>query len=326
MAFQAIALDALLCKPSISAVDVVRLHDALAYDGPVTEAEARALFAIELSGSTKHATWKDFFIDAIADYAIHQTEPHGYLTALKSDWVLRAAAPRGRVLTPTIFALLETLLSVARWVPERLVAALLDEVYCAVGAGDGPLRWRGGVACGTITQFDCDVVRHVLYCAGSGGQTAIGRVEAEGLLAINSTITARDIPADWTEIFCKAIGDAALTTSGFAGPVREVFLARSMMDGAAPSAAALAKGFGRYRAQAPEDRAISALERQRISIITGDDVRPVTPEWLAAALERHHQPPSASVALLHEALALHGGALAPALQPLISSERATRAA
>lgn len=326
MAFQADALAALVTKSCITAVDVVRLQDGLTFDGPVTEYEALALFAIELSNSVKHPSWKGLFIDAIADFTIHQTEPFGYLTALKSDWVLRAAAPRGRVLTPNMFALLEALLSMARWVPERLVAALLDEVYCAVGAGDGPLRVRGGVPLGTITQFDCDVVRHVLYCAGSGGNIPIGRVEAEGLLAINSAITATSVPAEWTELFGKAIGDAALTASGLTGPVREVFLAREMLDGAVPVADALAKSFGRYRPQAREDRAITALERQRISIITGDDIRPVTAEWLASALERHHQPPSVSVTVLKEALGLRGIKLDEALSPWVEDARTIRAA
>lgn len=306
MAFQADILDQLAAKACITAIDVVRLQDALTFDGPVTEREALALFAIELSGAVKHPSWKGLFIDAIADFTIHQTEPYGYLTALKSDWVLRAAAPRGRVLTPNIFALLETLLSVARWVPERLIAAVLDEVYCAVGAGDGPLRVQGGVPAGTITQLDCDVVRHVLYCAGSGGNLAISRVEAEGLLAINAAITQAPPPAEWIELFCKAIGDAALSVSGYGGPIREVFLARDLTDGPTTGAASIAKGFGRYRLQAPEDRAIAALERQRISIVTGDEVRPVTAEWLAAALERHQQPSSVSIARLKDALALHG--------------------
>lgn len=313
MAFQAGALHALMTKSSISALDVVQLQDALTFEGPVTEAEALALFAIELSDAAKHPSWKGVFIDALCDFTVYQTEPYGYLTALKADWVLRMAAPRGRVLTPNIFALLEALMTVARWVPERLIAAMLDEVYCAVGAGNGPLRYRANAVAGQITQLDCDVVRHILYCAGSGGNLPVGRAEAEGLLAINAAVTASGVPAEWTELFCKAIGDAALNVSGFAGPVREVFLARSMLDGGTPVAGAISKGFAGYRRQAPEDRAITSLERQRISIITGDEFRPVTADWLAQALERHHQPPSESLSCLQDALKQQGIALgAPA--------------
>ena len=324
MAFHALALDTLARKPSITALDVVRLHDALTFDGPVTELEARELFAIELSGSDKHPSWKGFFIDALTEYAIHHTAPHGYLTALKADWLLRLAAPEGRILSANTFALLQTLLSLARWAPERLISTLLDEVYCGIAAGDGPLR-QHRVPAGTITERDCDVVRHILYSAGTCGQGSLARVEAEGLLAINSVITTGEPLAAWIDLFGKALGDAMLTVSGQTGPACEVFLSPGYGN-AGNLAAGLRSSFSRYRPQLNEDRAIAALERQRVSIITGDDIRPMTAAWLAGALERHHQPPSPAVAVLMEALGEHNRDLDGTLLPMISAQPATRAA
>lgn len=300
MAFHSVSLDDLARKPFMSAIDIVRLHDALTFDGPITEDEARGLFAIELSGLEKHPSWKGFFIDAMTEFSIHQTAPQGYLTALKADWLLRLAAPKGRILQGNSFTLLQTLMSLARWVPERLTSTLLDEVYCAVAVGDGPLRQGYTVPIGTITQRDCDIVRHILYSAGSCGQGSISRVEAEGLLAINSVVTNAEPLADWIDLFGKAVGDAMLTVSGCTGPVREVFLSPSYGN-TADVMANLRDGFSRYRPQSREDRSIEALERQRVAIITGDDARPITAEWLAGALERHHQPQSAAVEILMKA-------------------------
>ncbi|MEQ1695613.1 MAG: hypothetical protein ABL901_07205 [Hyphomicrobiaceae bacterium] len=324
MAFHALGLDTLAHKGTITAVDVVRLHDALTFDGPVTEQEARELFAIELSSCEKHASWKGVFIDALTEFAIHHTAPHGYLTALKADWMLRLAAPEGRVLSANTFALLQTLLSLARWAPERLISTLLDEVYCAVAAGDGPLRHGQAVAIGTITGRDCDVIRHILYSAGTCGQGSITRVEAEGLFAINSVITAGDPLSGWSELFGKAIGDCLLSVSGHTGPVREVFLCPD--HGSTSAVAGLVTGFGRYHRQSNEDRAIAALERQRVSIITGDDIRPITAGWLAGALERHHQRPSVAVAALMEALSMQHSELDGVLSPVVGSRPAVRAA
>ena len=325
MAFHALALDKLAHKPCITAVDVVRLHDALTFDGLVTEQEARELFAIELSGSEKHHSWKGFFIDALTEFTIHHTAPQGYLTALKADWLLRLAAPEGRILSVNTFALLQTLLALARWVPERLISTLLDEVYCAVAAGDGPLRTGQGIAAGTISDRDCDVLRHILYSAGTCGQGSIARVEAEGLLAINSVITNANPLAAWIELFGKVIGDAMLTVSGQTGPVREVFLSPGYGNRGS-LAAGLRSGFARYRPQSDEDRAIAALERQRIAIITGDDIRPLTADWLASALECHHQPPSAAVAILMEAINDYNRGINGTLSPMISLQPVTRAA
>lgn len=304
MAFHSVSLHDLAQKAFMSAVDIVRLHDALTFDGPVTEDEARALFAIEVSGLEKHASWKGFFIDALTEFAIHQTAPQGYLTALKADWLLRLAAPEGRILPGNSFALLQALMSLARWVPERLTSTLLDEVYCAVAAGDGPLRQGYAVPAGTITERDCDIVRHILYSAGSCGQGSITRVEAEGLLAINSVVSNEDPLVAWMDLFGKAIGDAMLNVSGQTGPVREVFLSPGHGDTAAVLDSARV-GFTRYRLQSREDRLIAALERQRVAIITGDDVRPITAEWLAGALNRHHQPRSAAVEVLIHAIGDH---------------------
>ncbi len=325
MAFHALALDTLALKPCITAVDVVRLHDALTFDGPVTEHEARELFAIELSACEKHPSWKGFFIDALTEFAVHHTPPHGYLTALEADWLLRLAAPQGRILSPNILSLLQTLLSLARWAPERLISTLLDEVYCAISASDGPLRQGHAFAPGTITERDCDVVRNILYCASTCGQGSIARVEAEGLLAINSVITNSEPLAAWSDLFGKALGDAILSVSGQTGPVREVFL-RPTHGNPGNLVAGLRTSFSRYRQQSNEDRAIAALERQRVAIITGDDIDPMTADWLAGALERHHQPPSAAVAVLLEALGEHNRNLDGALLPLVGAGPAARAA
>lgn len=327
MAFHAFSLSEMAQQAEISAVDVVRLQDALTFDGPVSETEALGVFAIEYAPNPKHASWKGFFIDAIAEYAIHHSEPHGYLTALKADWLLRTAAPQGRILSQNTFELLTTLVSMARWVPERLVSALLDEVYCAIAAGDGPLRGGSATPAGTITERDCDVIRHILYAAGSNGHGAITRAEAEGLLAINASITANQPHPAWSELFGKAIADAALTASGRTGPVREVLL-RPDATGSDPHAllSSLRRGMARYRPQTAEDCAIAGLERQRVSIITGDDVRQPTAPWLADVLTQLHQPKSAAAALLFAALSERSSDLDGVLQPLMEQERATRAA
>ena len=304
----------------------MRLSDALTFEDRVTQAEAQALFAIEFSSVIKHPSWKGFFIDAIAEHAIHDTAPHGYLTALKADWLLRHVAPEGRILSRNAFELLTALMGLARWVPERLVSALLDEVYCAVAISDGPLRTER-MPPGTITEHDSEIVRQILYTAASCGQGGITRVEAEGLLAIDAIVATSAPVAGWTELLAKAIGDAMLTASGQAAPIREIFLGlESTATDAGTLAASLRRNFARYRTETNEDRAIASLERQRVSIITGDDVRPASAGWLVDVLAGQHERPSIALTLLMEALNEQRYKLDVALQPLIATSRAVRAA
>lgn len=299
MAFQAFALENLLRAHRVTALDVVRLQDALCHDGPVTVDEAELLFAVEQSINDKHHSWKDLFIDAITIHAINDVAPDGYLTAHKADWLIRYAAPQGRIPTRNTYALLTSIVAGARWVPERLVATLFDEVYCAIATGNGPLRAGFNVPPGVIIARDCDVVRHILYSAGGKDTPAISRVEAEALLAIDTVSAGGPSLAAWDELFSKALGDAVLVASGWAGPDREVTVCpeASPLD-QAQLLDALRRGFARYRPLQPEERAIAALQRQRVSIITGEDVRTTTADWLAAAIARPEQPSAARRMLL----------------------------
>lgn len=326
MAFQALLFDAMMRAGRITELDVVRLHDGLTYDGPVTAEEAKILFAIEQAPEAKHHAWKGFFIDAITIHAINDVAPDGYLTAHKADWLIRYGAPQGRILTRNTYALLTSLVATARWVPERLVATLFDEVYCAIATGNGPLRETLNAPPGVITERDCDVIRHILYSAGGKDTPSISRVEVEGLLAIDTASAAGPALPAWTELFCKALVDAALVASGWGGPDREITLRPEHGDlDPAALCDALGHGLARYRPLPPEDRAIAALERQRISIITGDDVRAITPAWLADAIQGY-QPHSIARQMLVTALAEHRARFAPELQHIVMDQAATRAA
>ena len=287
MAFHTLNVDGLLAKSEIGALDVVRLRDALTHEGPVSEAEARALLAIELSQVPKNTAWKALFIDAITAFAIHDSPPNGYLTADKADWLLRIAAPNGRILTATIFELLTTILAAARWAPERLVSALLDEVYCAVASGDGPLRVGAAVSPGVITERDTDVVRRILYAAGKSDVRSITRAEAAGLLAVDAACASGTVHPAWVDLFCKAMLDAAMAASQRTGLVREMFLGPGPFStDPAQMRVHLARSAKHYRPQTQQDLAIAALERQRLAIVTGDEVEACTPEWLGGLLER----------------------------------------
>jgi hypothetical protein len=324
MAFHAFPLEPLLSTSTLSAVDVVRLSDALTHDGPVTEDEIAQLFALELAPIAKHTSWKGLFIDAVIDGVIHHRAPEGYLTADKADWLMRAAAPAGRVLSPNIFELLTALLAVARWVPERLVAALLDEVICAIKFADGPLRAGSGLAPGEIDGRDCDVIRRILYAAAGSDRRTVTRCEAEALLAIDASLAAMPAPLEWTELYCKAIADAVLSASGHAGPPRETLLSPALgVSDEASLVVALQRGFAQYRQVATEDHAIAALERQRLAIVTGDEARPCSAAWLAEALGRPDALTPAQ-AVLNAALSRTSGLLAQPLQT--TAMRSVRAA
>ena len=321
----AVLLNTVARQSRISDVDIVRLRDCLTHEGPICEQQARVLLQIELSNATRHISWKAYFLDAMLEFAIHTAEPHGYLTADNTDWLLRHAAPEGRILSPLLFEMLTTLLCAARWAPQRLVSALLDEVYCAVASGDGPLRPGLDVPAGVITGRDVEVVRRILYASGAGDLRAINRAEAAGLLAIDAACARAPLLPAWADLFCKALYDAALAASACTGPAREVFLAPQAGLSVASLIEAIHVTGQRYRSQSAEDLAITALERQRYEIVTGDTVEPCTAGWFCTAFNAD-RPGTAAFALLFEALIRQRINLHADLQSLLAIRTNVRAA
>ncbi len=313
MAFNSIPLDLLSRGPEITDLHVVRLGDALRNDGPVTFAEALALTAIEGSPIARHHSWRAFYIDAMLAYMIADTAPEGYIDVAKADRLLALVAPSGRIATPAIFEMLTVVMAHARWLPERLTAAVLDEILCTIAAGDGALRPDGQDAhadAGTITTTDIDRIRHVLYCAANPGMR-ITAIELRAILAIDAASVSR---ADgWDGFFVAALADAALTASGYAGPARETVL--SPGNGAGTRGDFLAA----YRPMSIEERSIEALERQRIAIITGEEPSQFDAVQLSAALDE--QPGTPAMKELVATLAVLGPVLHPRLQKLVKDRR-----
>jgi hypothetical protein len=318
MSIETAILDALVHAPRVRALDVVRLQDVSLHDGSLTEANARMLLEIEAAPSDKHPSWKGFFIDAMTQYVVDTVEPCGYLTTDKATWLLRHTAPTGRILTPVMFEMLTAVIAQARWIPERFVAALLDEVCCAVQYGDGPLRADADLAPGQIGAFDAEVVRRLLYAAGAYDGRSLSRIEVEGLLAIEIAGSAMQAPASWTDVFVCGLTDGILAASGFVGPVREVILGRRAADVGSPRA--VRAQVDAYRRARGEDQAIAALERQRHAIVTGDEIMPCTAEWLAYALARDRRE-TAGFAGLDIAIAELGDALSPELAQIVPRRR-----
>lgn len=320
------SFDAVATLPHISAVDVVRMRDALMFEGPISEHDARILMAIEASDVPKHVSWKGYFLDALLEYALHSAAPDGYLTADNADWLLREAAPVGRIQTANMFELLSCLLSSARWAPNRLASALLDEVYCAIASGDGPLRMDRDTPPGVMTERDVEIVRRILYASGLSIPRAIDKAEAAGILAIDAACAQAPLLTTWADLFCKAMYDAAMSASGHAGPSREVLLSYGELGlTSAGLVDLLAQRATLYKPQTVEDAAIASLERQRLEIVTGDGIEPCTPRWFCAVFG-YERPGTPAFALLFEALSRTPALLAPELRDFLSPDAKVQAA
>jgi hypothetical protein len=324
---RSVSVDNIFSRGSIRDQDVLRMRQAFYDDGLITPEEALTLIRLNEACPVQDAAWSPFFVQAMCDYVVNQSQPEGYVTAANADWLISMIAPEGQVRTKNELDLLLQVLDTARWSPERLVRFALDEVKRAVVDGDGPLRTGAARTTGVITDAEVDLVRRILYAFGGDGNIAVTRAEAEVLIAIEESIAAGVPNAAWTDLFVKAMANVILSASGYAPPSREealrsdAWLKRrgdlsiSNIVGAMVTSS-LASVWESYSEQSSEERALSRLERQRIEIITNEEITEGEASWLVGRLTRDDRLTPTELALIdylrREATMLH-----PALVDLI---------
>lgn len=327
-----VSVDELAGRGSIREQDVQRMRQAFYDDGIITEPEAEALFRLNDACPVQDASWPAFFVEALTDFIVHQAEPEGYVTAANADWLIRAVTRDGQIQSKTELDLIVHVLDKARWSPERLVRFVLEEIKRAVIDGEGPLRSGGSLAKGAITDGEVDLLRRVLYAFGGDGNIAITRAEAEILIAIEESLPEGVATPAWTDLFVKAMANVIMAASGYAPPSREEALRAEawlkrrgdLAPGSFLSAmvsSSLSSIWNCYTAQTPEERALARLERQRIEIITNEEITDSEAAWLVERLDRDNRLTASEHALL-DYLRQETPMLHPALADLVQRHSA----
>jgi hypothetical protein len=292
----AVSIDEIQARGSIKDTDVLKLRRAYYEDGQISAGEADALFALNDACPVQDASWSGCFVEMMTDYLVNQAVPEGYLTVENADWLIKKIGANGRVESKTELDLLITVLDKSRWSPERLVCFALEQVRDAVIKGDGPIRGGRTLDPGVVNETEVELLRRVLYSFGGDGCVAITRAEADILFAINDATASAENATGWRDLFVKAIANCVMAASGYAVPTREEALAReawldrrgdlslgTVVGGMASGLSGMLSG---YREQSSEERAIARLERQKIEIITNEEVTAVETQWLSDRLSR----------------------------------------
>jgi hypothetical protein len=283
---QSFPVEELVKRGSIRESDVVFLRSAFELGAPLTGAEAEQLVALHQVCPVKDAAWAELFVDILTDHFVHQAAPEGYVTSAKAALLIALISREGYIASKTELDLLLAVLEAARWAPVSLVRFALDQVRHTVTTGAGPIRAASPLPAGSIGESEVELVRRVLYAFGNRC-LAVTRAEAELLCEIDTALTG-PAPEAWTDLFVKAMTNLVLSASGHAVPTREQALAQQPRR--EPDAhGAVATGEPAevlYPLLTSEERAIARLERQRIEIITGEEIAKVDAAWLAEQLGR----------------------------------------
>ncbi|MEL7049142.1 MAG: hypothetical protein AAFO75_09325, partial [Pseudomonadota bacterium] len=277
--------------------DVQNLRRAFYADGEISADEAAHLFQIHSACSVQDESWAEFFIEAITDYMVRQAQPEGYVTIENADWLMENLSPGGFVQTKTELNVLINIIDQARWSPPRLIAFALEQVKHAVISGEGPLRSDRPVDVGAISDAEVDLIRRMIYAFGGDGCISVTKAEAEKLFEIDAALRPSMPSSAWTELFVKAVANVLLGSSGYAVPSREEALRSEawLEDETSLTPIDMVKSIAQqglsgvisaYRQQSKEERAIARLERQRLEIVTGEEMTEDEVTWLCDQLSR----------------------------------------
>lgn len=293
-------------RGSIKDSDVTRLKAVFAADPHIHETEAETLLRLNRSCPVQAPSWGGFLVDAIADYILNQSGPEGYITAEKSRWLVGKLASDGWIANRTEFDLLVSILGRARWFPLSLATFALEQVAGAAIHGFGPLRLGQGLlqTPGTISEAEIALMRVILGAFGGDCALPLTRSETEILIGVNKAVAGRPVPPAWTDLFAKAVANVLLAEHGYAVPPRTVALRPGTPAEAAHATVAeqVAASLGNlrldYHRQSAEERALARLERQRIEIVTGEEIAADDAGWLTERLLASLRPSAVEAAVL----------------------------
>lgn len=334
-----IFFDEICRRGSIHAADVQKLRALYYEDGRIAAQEADALFTVNDSCSVKDPDWKDFFVEAIADFIVGHAEPRGYINTHNADWLIERITADGQIETQTELEILVRTMDKARWSPESFVKFALNTVKDAVISGNASVRGGHNLRAGVVTDADVELLRRIIFAFGGDGHVAVTRAEAEILFEINdATAEATDNPA-WTEFFVKAVSGVVMAASGYRPPTREAAIKRevwlesrgdlspanvlSKMSSAGAggmtdqfSKGVMAGFFALFSPQDAEERELARLEQERRVILTSEEVTGDEARWLVDQINRDGELTYNEKCLLAN-LKAESPKLDPILEPLL---------
>ena len=324
-----VSMDEIRARGAILAADVLSLRqDIYGCTSEISKIKAEEIIKLDRECAIQDPSWQDFYIEAVTDYIVEQSEPRGYITVQNAAWLISQLEEGGRVQTARGMELLAHILDRSRWSPTGLVQFALKQIKLTVLEGGGQVRDGRALQSGMIGEVEVELIRRILFAFGGDGNIAISKAEAEILFDLNEQSSEMENHPSWTDLFAKSIANYVMGASGYRVPSRQEALRRQewLEDTDIDISDFLAKmvsgGLGdvwsAYSEQSREDRELARLEHEKVQIITAEAITEDEAGWLTERIMRDGELCENEKALLAfiraEAPNVH-----PSLKPLLAN-------
>jgi hypothetical protein len=203
----------LVARGSITADDVLQLRRAVFANGVVERAEAEAVFRLDRVCSTKAPEWARFYVDALTDFFVWQTEPRGYVDQDLANFLAGSVLHDEHIDSTSE---LELLINVVHWAvscPAGLSLLVLKAVKESVLTPE-TASYGSNRPPKVISPADVEIMRRAIYAPGSPGGFTVTREEAELMFALSDATADSENAPSWDDLFAKAVANYLMFPRG----------------------------------------------------------------------------------------------------------------
>jgi len=200
---------------AVAAAELIRERRKRENDLEITRGEAEALLALDRMQPESASTWREFVVDAIADYLVAE-EPAGVLSDEQAAWLMECTAPNGRVESAVAFEIVVRCLEGASEAPSLLSAFAIRQMQTAIIRGEGPMLGECGHFSRTVSACDAAQLHRILVAAGGSDGRPVSRTEADALFDLHDATARAQNDTAFNDLFYRAIANYTLAASGHA--------------------------------------------------------------------------------------------------------------
>lgn len=201
---------------------VLALRRRIWPDGVVDLAEVEEVLSINDLIEAPSRAWIDFLVEAVTEFLLAGSQPHGYLSQMQADWLIVRLDRDGRLDSPAKLELLVHLLEKCDGTPDSLKSYILVQIERAVVFGHGPTRGADEAdSAGRITASECALLRRVIFAPSGFGPARVSAEEAEMLFRIKDATLDGDNAPEWKTLFVQGVANYLQGWQGLAMPTAE---------------------------------------------------------------------------------------------------------